>query len=174
MVLGQAPRRWIVIRTLRSCSLLAEQIVDIPVPRGRGSSGVGGLQGFQPRQGSHRTVEQNVDNPVPSGGLPNFRSGQCSTASSAVQPGSRQVGTGVVADSSSSTPAAHHDGAVPRDDLRVHILTEGDRPFFWHRQDRTSHWVMPPGTRQGWVRTLDGLLVHIETKNLLRSIAGMN
>ena len=46
----------------------------------------------------------------------------------------RQVGTGVVADSSSSTPAAHHDDAVPRDD---HVMTD-DRPYFWHREERTS------------------------------------
>ena len=27
-----------------------------------------------------------------------------------------------------------------------------DRPYFWHRQERTSHWQMPPGTRPGWMK----------------------
>ena len=33
---------------------------------------------------------------------------------------------------------------------------------------------MPPGIRPGWVRTLDGLFVHPETKNVMRSISGMS
>ena len=44
------------------------QIVDIPVLGARGTPGYGGLQGFHPRQGSQRTVEQIVDIPVPGGG----------------------------------------------------------------------------------------------------------
>ena len=48
---------------------IAEQIVDIPVPRGRGGSGGRGLQGFHPRQGSQRAVEQLVVIPAPGGGL---------------------------------------------------------------------------------------------------------
>ena len=61
------------VPTLLSFALLqqqfAEQIVDIPVLRGRGGSGGGGLQGFHPGYGPQRTVEQIVDNPVPGGGL---------------------------------------------------------------------------------------------------------
>ena len=81
----------------------AEQIVDIPVPRGRDrrrlegslprqsstAAGVvqivdipvrGGLRGFLPGQDSQRTVEQLVDSF--SGGLHDFQLGQGSTASS--------------------------------------------------------------------------------------------
>ena len=48
----------------------AEQNVDSPVPGTRGDHG--GLQGFHPRQGSRRTVEQIVDIPVPGGGPQGF------------------------------------------------------------------------------------------------------
>ena len=53
-------------------------------------------------------------------------------------------------------------------------MMHDDRSYFWNRLDRTSSWVMPPGIRAGWVRTLDGLLVHIDAKNVLRSISGMH
>ena len=43
---------------------VVEQIVDNPVPLGRGDHG--GLQGFSPSRGSKRTVEQIVD--IPAGG----------------------------------------------------------------------------------------------------------
>ena len=56
-----------------------EQIVDIPVPH-RGYPG--DLQGFHTGQGSTARPEQNVDIPVPRGGLQDFRPGQVSTASS--------------------------------------------------------------------------------------------
>ena len=42
------------------------ELVDIPVPGARGSSGSGGLQGFLPEQSfPHSFVEQIVDIPVP-------------------------------------------------------------------------------------------------------------
>ena len=48
----------------------AEQIIDIPVPRRAGGGGREGLQGLRPGQNSTaRFVEQNVDIPVPGGGL---------------------------------------------------------------------------------------------------------
>ena len=48
----------------------AEKIVDNPVPGRRGGGGIGGLQGFRPGQNSTVWfVEQNVDIPVPAGGL---------------------------------------------------------------------------------------------------------
>ena len=72
----------------------------------------------------------------------------------------------MLANSRSSTRSAH--------DLWVQIMTDDDRPYFWNRLDRTSHWVMPPGSRPGWVRTLDGLIVHLENKNAMRSISGMS
>ena len=68
----------------QSYSLSSEHIVDNPVHR---VGGGGGLQGFHQGQNPAAFVEQNVDNPVPGRGLQNFRSGQGSTASSAVQPG---------------------------------------------------------------------------------------
>ena len=135
------------------------------------------------------SVEQNVDSPVPGGVLHNVRFGQGSTASSSAPPEelfqgvfrtfprpeksakvSWQVSAGVVANSSSSTPAAHHE---VRDDLWVQIMTE-DRAFFWNRLERTSHWEMPPGIRPGWVMSRDVLFVHLETQEVLQSISGMH
>ena len=46
-----------------------EQIIDIPVPGTRGDRG--GLQGFEPRKNSQRTVEQIVDI-LTGGGLQGF------------------------------------------------------------------------------------------------------
>ena len=54
--------------TVLTLAVLAEQIVDIPVPPGRGVHG--GLQGFSTGQDSTALfVEQNVDVPVPGGGV---------------------------------------------------------------------------------------------------------
>ena len=52
----------------------AEQIIDIPVPRGRGGSGGGGLQGYRPGQG-WRNVEQLIGILVPDGGPQDFPPG---------------------------------------------------------------------------------------------------
>ena len=71
--------------------------------------------------------------------------------------------------SSSSTLAAHHDASA-RDDLWVQITTDDDRTYCWNR----PHWEMPPGIRPGWVMSRDGLFAHIETQNVLTSIAGMH
>ena len=90
------------VLSLSSLQQTAEQIVDIPVPRGRDrrrlqgfllvqsstAAGVqnvdipvrGGLRGFLPGQVSQRSVEQLVDSS--SGGLQDFHLGQGSTASS--------------------------------------------------------------------------------------------
>ena len=78
----QMAEQLVEVPTVLSLFLLAEQIVDILVPRGRGGSGDGGPQGFLPGQGSQRTVEQIVAVPVPGGGLQHFPSGQSSTACS--------------------------------------------------------------------------------------------
>ena len=51
---------------------------------------------------------------------------------------------------------------MPRDDLWVQIMTDDD-PYFWHRQEQTAVWSMPPGTQPAWVRSRDGLFVHVET-----------
>ena len=64
-----------------------EQIVGIPVPGRRGSSGYGGLQGLHPELSSLQpSDEQIVEVPVPGGGLQKSPSGQSSAASSSVQP----------------------------------------------------------------------------------------
>ena len=91
------------VLTLSSLQQTAEQIVDIPVLRGRDrrrlqgslprqsstAAGVvqnvdipvrGGLRGFLPGQDSHRTVEHLFDSS--SGGLQDFHLGQGSTATS--------------------------------------------------------------------------------------------
>ena len=73
--------------------------------------------------------------------------------------------------SSSFTRSCHHDGAVPRDDFWVQIMTDDD-PYFWHRQEQTAVWRMPPGTRPAWVRSRDGLFVHVESGQVLPSLSG--
>ena len=209
----QVAEQLVEVPTVLTLAVLAEQIVDIPVPRGCGvhgglqgspprqsstASGAeqivdfpvgGGLQGFLPRQGS-QTANKIVDIPVGEG-LQDFLPNPHLVASFAIsrrEPNQgvfrtfhhgkksaevgRQVGTGVVADSCSSTLATHHDDAVPRDDSWVHVMTD-DRPYFWHREEWTNHWQMPPGTRPGWVMSRDGLFVHIDTNNVLRSLPGM-
>ena len=61
---------------------VGEQTADIPVPRGRGVLGGGGLQGFSPGQGSTVFRSDHVDIPVPRGGPQGLRPGQGSRASS--------------------------------------------------------------------------------------------
>ena len=104
---------------------------------GGGGSGCGGLQGLHPRQNSQRTVEQPVDFPLPGGGPDDFSDSELSSSSSLdgtnedfhvvfrtfSRPGKsaesgRQLTAGVVAHSSSWTPAAHEvphprGGAAP-------------------------------------------------------------
>ena len=58
----QVAEQWMEVPTLLQ-QQVAEQIVDNPVPRGRGARG--GLPGFPPGQVSERTAEQVVDIPVP-------------------------------------------------------------------------------------------------------------
>ena len=54
----------------RAAAALAEQIVDNPVPGRGGGGGRGGLGGFSSGQNSTaRFEEQNVEIPVPGGGL---------------------------------------------------------------------------------------------------------
>ena len=71
------PEQVIEVPNIASSS---QQIVDNPLPRGRGD--LGGFQGFHTGQGSTVLSEQSVDIPVRSGGLPGSRPGQGSTASS--------------------------------------------------------------------------------------------
>ena len=49
---------------------------------------------------------------------------------------------------SSSTPAAYEVHHVARDDLWVQIMIDDDE-YFWHRQEQTEVWSMPPGTKPG-------------------------
>ena len=170
-----------------------EHIVNIPVPRGRGSSGSGGgLRGFLPGQNPAAVVEQSVDIPVLGGAIHDLHPDPGSPASSAVlrdeafqaffrtfprsQKSTQSAGSPsprVPGSSSSWTPAAYEAHHVVRDDLWVQIMTD-DRPYFWHRQERRAVWRMPPGTRPPWMRMTDGLFVHIETQNVLQSISGMH
>ena len=76
------------------------------------------------------------------------------------------------AHSSSSSPAAHHDAAVVRDDFWVQIMSD-ERSFFWNRQERQAHWEMPPGIRPGWVMTPDDFFVHTNTRKVLKSLSGI-
>ena len=69
--------------------MTAEQIVDNPVPR---PGGAGGLQGFLPQQSSTAFLEQIAEFPDPVGGLQDFQPVQGSAASSSVSPG--QAGEG--------------------------------------------------------------------------------
>ena len=130
-----------------------EQIIDIPVP-GREVSGSGGLQGFHPR--ARRGVSRSLPHFAPFG----------KSAEVTRQPSAR-----VHTHSSSSELSAHQMPA--RGDLSVKINTDDDRTYCWNRQERTSHWEMPPGIRPGWVKSRDGLFVHIDTQNVPTSIAGM-
>ena len=81
--------------------LTAEQIVDIPVPQGRGGLGGGGLQSFSQEQGSTAVHGADlVDNPVPHGrvggrGLQGSRPGQGSSASSSHVGAADGAGQGV-------------------------------------------------------------------------------
>ena len=137
-------------------------------------------------------VEQKVDIPFPGGAFHDPHPDPGLAASSAVsrdeafqecfptfprsQKSAQSAGSPspkVTGSSSSWTPAAHHGGAVVRDDLWVQIMT-GNGPYFWHRREWRAVWRMPPGTRPGWMRMSDGLFVHIETQNVLRSISGMH
>ena len=83
----QMAEQLVEVPTVLSPALLqhqvAEQIVDNPVPRGRGARG--GLPGCPPGQVSQLNVGQLVDIPVPGegpdfGDLPGFHPGQGSTA----------------------------------------------------------------------------------------------
>ena len=67
---GRGRRRQGFLPGQASSASVSEQIIDIPVPR-RGGSGSRGPQGFHPRQSSAAFhAVQNVDTPVPAGGGP--------------------------------------------------------------------------------------------------------
>ena len=78
---GGGPQRFLPEQS--STASVAEQIVEISVPRGD-------LHGLRPGHSLQRTVEQIVDNPVPrgrrggGGGLQGFRPRQVPTASSSL------------------------------------------------------------------------------------------
>ena len=159
-----------------------EQNVDIPVVGGSGAGG--GLSGFLTEQHFSVTaatafLEQIAESPV-----------QSSAASSSASPGhaeqgvfrtflvdkkrpkvARQVDEKMPRDVSSSTPAACEVHHVARDDLWVQIMTD-DEPYFWHREEQTAVWRMPPGTHPAWVRSRDGLFFHVESGQVLPSLSG--
>ena len=77
---------WVIVSYSSSLQRIAEQIIDIPVPQGRGDrGGGGGLQGLRPGQNSTALGGADlVDIPVPHGG---GLHGPGSTASSSHSPG---------------------------------------------------------------------------------------
>ena len=56
-----------------------------------------------------------------------------------------------------------------RDDIWVVVMSE-EQAYYWNRLTRTSHWVRPPGRRPGWVPSIDGLFVHIETQEVVQEL----
>ena len=112
---------------------------------------MGGLQGLHRGQSSIAFLEQITESPDPSGDLQDFQPVQGSAASSSVSPGHagecffRTFHRSKKSPTSTASPSARvhahsisstHDGAVPRGDLWVQIMTDDD-PCFWHRQEQT-------------------------------------
>ena len=56
-------------------------------------------------------------------------------------------------------------------------MTSGSRPttvpYFWHRQEQTAVWRMPPVTHPAWVRSREGLFFHVQSGHVLPSLSGM-
>ena len=63
--------------------------------------------------------------------------------------------------SRSSTPAAHHDCAVLRDDLWVQISAD-NRPYNWHQQERRGT-LADAGIRPGFRASLRLLLKEFQS-----------
>ena len=170
------------IVSFSSLQRTVQQNVDIPTG--------GGLQGLHRGQGSTAFPEQTAESPDPGGSFQDFQPVQSSAASPSVSPGhagqgvfrtfpqdkkspevAGQVDETMPRDVSSSTPAAYEVRHVVRDDLWEQIMTDDD-PYFWHQQEQTAVWRMPPGTHPAWVRSRDGLFFHVESGQVLPSLSG--
>ena len=131
---------------------LAEQNVDIPVPGARGFLDHGGLHCFHPEQSSlQSSVEQNVDNLVPCGGLQNFLSGQSSTASSSVLPEepfqgffshfSRAQKSAKVASQASADLGAHSSPSTTSAYGRTTLVDDDDGVEGFFEDDAGNVWI---------------------------------
>ena len=163
----QSAEQLVEVPTVLSPLRIAEQIVGIPVPRGRGERRV---QGFLPRQSStatpfaeerisERIVEQLVDI-SPGGGL-----GQGSASSAGAAGGDftgffrtfRQIAKSaklashssprVPASVSPSTPAAQLEDAPLPDSIEWVQLRErhAGKTFHWNRRTRATVWKAAAG-----------------------------
>ena len=148
----QSAEQLVGVPTVLSPLRIAEQIVGIPVPQGRGK-----VQGSLPRQSStatssslerisERTVEQSVD--FPGGGLQDFRPGHGSTAAPSVERISERIveqivdtspGGGLGQGSASSAGAADEDftgvfRTFPHGKKSAQYRTGGECAAGWARQ----------------------------------------
>ena len=164
-----------VLSPTRIALRIAEQIVDTPVPRGRGA-------GFLPEQSStaisssgkrisERIVEQFVDIPSSGGGLGHGSSSSAGAAdeeftwvSSHFSPWKKVRSAGQVVSAklsghvSSSTLSAHQisragepvdsDGSIVW--VRMHD-GDTDQSCFWNRRTSETTWRAPVGVQVVWV-----------------------
>ena len=170
----QTAEQLVEVPTVLFPTRIAEQIVDTPVPRGRG-------QGFLPEQSStaissgkrisERTVEQIVDIPSSGGSLAHGSSSSAGPADedftggfshfspmekvrSAGQVVSAKLGGHV----SSSTLSAHQmaragepadsDGSIEW--VKLHV-GETDKTYYWNRRSGATSWHAPPGVKVVWM-----------------------
>ena len=133
---------------------LVEQTVDIPVLGARCVPGYGGPQGFLHGQRSSFSAGQIADIPVPCCECHDFHPHPFFLQICLESRFKRFLHSFPQAQKKvplESELSAHQMPA--RDDLWVQISTDDDRTFYWNRQQRTFHWVMPPGIRPVWMRT---------------------
>ena len=131
----------------------AEQIVDIPVPHRR-RRGQGGLQGFRPGQKSTaRFVEQNVDIPVPGGGLHDLPDpgGSSSSAVSRDERGTGGFRAFPLVKKSPKSAASPSPRVPARSSSGLRRLMRGCRPGT--STTSTSSTTAPCGSRLGTTST---------------------
>ena len=146
----------------------AEQIIDIPVPRGHGDRG--GLQGSLPRQTSAALFPWNRTVDIPAGGgLQDFLPDPGASSSSAVSRDERRYGVfrtfpqvkksaksagspsaELLREVSSWTPAAygrHHSWVL--------VMPADAQFYYWNRHTGTTFWSMPDGWLPCWLMHAD-------------------
>ena len=169
-----------------------EQHVDIPVPGVRGLLDGGGLQGLLPEQSPAARWVNDGDlqgflqdrvpqlllewialllrmsrfkwrfltflRPKKSAKVAAHSSAELGAHSSSPTLSSHQM-----------APAAPLEDSPTRDDIQVMVTSE-EQAYHWNRLTRTSHCQMPPGRRPGWMRSIDGLSVHLETQEVVQEL----
>ena len=178
----QLVEQLVEVPTVLSYSLLkqrtAEQVVDTPVPHGRGGGARGGLQGLSQGQDSTEVCgADNVVSPVPHGrvgkrGLHGFPRGQSSTASAVQQTvGVDRGGPQRFPRGQSSTASAFEQtfSQAPHRSLPqapVHgrhdewvcvVDVENDNEYYWNRWDISTCWRLPRGVKHRWCLLPSGL-----------------